>query len=150
MSLALAAAVTTPEGGRIEFRLPAEDKAVLARAAALMNMDLTAFILGKMLPEARAVIENAERLALSERDSLRVLALLENPPAPNEKLRRAARAFSSQVEPLGGSENAIKAGAFSSQVEPLGGSENAIKKRSGARPANTGERARSRVARKVT
>ena len=63
---------------------------MLARAAALMNMDLTAFILGKMLPEARTVIENAERLALSERDSLRVLALLENPPATNEKLRRAA------------------------------------------------------------
>ncbi|MFN9093572.1 MAG: DUF1778 domain-containing protein [Alphaproteobacteria bacterium] len=91
MSLAFAAAVTAPEGGRIEFRLPAEDKAMLARAAALMNMDLTAFILGKMLPEARAVIENAERLALSERDSLRVLALLENPPAPNEKLRRASQ-----------------------------------------------------------
>ena len=91
MSLALAAAVTTPEGGRIEFRLPAEEKAMLARAAALMNMDLTSFILGKMLPEARAVIENAERLALSERDSLRVLALLENPPAPNEKLRRASQ-----------------------------------------------------------
>ncbi|MCA3348954.1 MAG: DUF1778 domain-containing protein [Roseomonas sp.] len=91
MSLALAAAVTTPEGGRIEFRLPAEEKAMLARAAALMNMDLTAFILGKMLPEARAVIENAERLALSERDSLRVLALLENPPAPNERLLRASK-----------------------------------------------------------
>ena len=92
MSLALAAAVTTPEGGRIEFRLPAEEKAMLARAAALMNMDLTTFILRKMLPEARAVIENAERLALSERDSLRVLALLENPPPPTEKLRRAAKA----------------------------------------------------------
>jgi uncharacterized protein (DUF1778 family) len=91
MSLALAAAVTAPEGGRIEFRLPAEEKAMLARAAALQNMDLTAFILRKMLPEARAVIENAERLALSERDSLRVLALLENPPAPNEKLRRASQ-----------------------------------------------------------
>jgi uncharacterized protein (DUF1778 family) len=36
------------------------------------------------------VIENAERLALSERDSLRVLALLEAPPAPTDKLRRAA------------------------------------------------------------
>ena len=91
MSPALAATSTAPEGSRIEFRLPAEEKAMLARAAALMNMDLTAFILGKMLPEARAVIENAERLALSERDSLRVLALLENPPAPSEKLRRAAR-----------------------------------------------------------
>jgi len=91
MSLAPAPAVTAPEGGRIEFRLPAEEKAMLARAAALMNMDLTGFILSKMLPEARAVIQNAERLALSERDSLRVLALLENPPAPSEKLRRAAR-----------------------------------------------------------
>lgn len=91
MSSAFAPAVTAPEGGRIEFRLPAEEKAMLARAAALMNMDLTAFILGKMLPEARAVIENAERLALSERDSLRVLALLENPPALNEKLRRAGQ-----------------------------------------------------------
>ncbi|MCE2759820.1 MAG: DUF1778 domain-containing protein [Acetobacteraceae bacterium] len=67
MSLAFAPAVTAPEGGRIEFRLPA-------------------------VPEARAVIENAERLALSERDSLRVLALLENPPPPTEKLRRAAKA----------------------------------------------------------
>ena len=91
MPLSLASAVTAPEGGRIEFRLPAEEKAMLARAAALMNMDLTTFILRKMLPEARAVIENAERLALSERDSLRVLALLENPPAPNEKLRRASK-----------------------------------------------------------
>ena len=91
MSSASAPAVTAPEGGRIEFRLPAEEKAMLARAAALMNMDLTTFILRKMLPEARAVIENAERLALSERDSLRVLALLENPPAPNEKLRRASK-----------------------------------------------------------
>ena len=131
MSVSLSSFVTAPEGGRIEFRLPAEEKAMLARAAALMNMDLTAFILGKMLPEARTVIENAERLALSERDSLRVLALLENPPAPTDKLRRAARAFSSQVESLGGSENAIK-------------------QRLGASPVNEGERARSKVARNIT
>jgi hypothetical protein len=113
-------------------------------------MDLTAFILRKMLPEARAVIENAERQALSERDSLRVLALLENPPAPTDKLRRAAGAFSSQVESLGGSENAIKLGAFSGQVESLCGSENAIKQRLGASPVNEGERARSKVARNIT
>jgi uncharacterized protein (DUF1778 family) len=131
MSVSSSSFVTAPEGSRIEFRLPAEEKAMLARAAALMNMDLTAFILRKMLPEARAVIENAERLALSERDSLRVLALLENPPAPTDKLRRAARAFSSQVESLGGSENAIK-------------------QRLGASPVNEGERARSKVARNIT
>jgi len=33
------------------------------------------------------------RVKLSRRDSLRVLDLLENPPAPNAKLRRAARAM---------------------------------------------------------
>lgn len=88
--MSLAPAATAPERGRIEFRLSADEKAMLARAAALMNMDLTTFILRKMLPEARAVIESAERLALSDRDSLRVLALLETPPAPTDKLRRAA------------------------------------------------------------
>jgi len=40
---------------------------------------------------AREVIEEAERLELSERDSLRVLELLENPPKPNAKLLRAAK-----------------------------------------------------------
>jgi hypothetical protein len=39
----------------------------------------------------RAVIQEAEHLELSERDSLRVLALLENPPKPNPKLLAAAK-----------------------------------------------------------
>jgi uncharacterized protein (DUF1778 family) len=41
------------------------------------------------LREAKAVIEESERIVLSERDSLLVLNLLENPPAPNAKLRAA-------------------------------------------------------------
>ena len=40
-------------------------------------------------PDDRATLTRA---ALSERDSLRVLALLENPPAANDRLVRAARA----------------------------------------------------------
>ena len=43
------------------------------------------------LREADAVIEAAETLALSARDSARVLALLNNPPAPNPRLLAAAR-----------------------------------------------------------
>jgi uncharacterized protein (DUF1778 family) len=35
-------------------------------------------------------MEHAERLALSERDSMRVLDALENPPPPNKKLLAAA------------------------------------------------------------
>lgn len=39
---------------------------------------------------AKDVIDRAERAELSERDSLRVLDVLENPPAPNSKLLAAA------------------------------------------------------------
>ena len=80
------------EGSRIELRIKPEEKALIARAAALEHVDLTGFILRKVLPDARSVVERAERLTLSERDSLKVLDLLENPPKPTAKLKRAARA----------------------------------------------------------
>ncbi len=80
------------ENGRVELRLKPEDKAVLARAAALERLDLTSFILRAALPRAKAVITESEKLRLSERDSLRVLDLLENPPAPPARLVRAAKA----------------------------------------------------------
>ena len=44
------------------------------------------------LPHAETDIAEAERLMLSERDSLRVLDLLENPPAAHDRLVRAANA----------------------------------------------------------
>ncbi len=79
------------EGNRIELRIKPEEKALLARAAALEHVDLTSFILRKVLPEARAVVDRSERVTLSERDSLKVLDLLENPPKPTGRLRRAAK-----------------------------------------------------------
>jgi uncharacterized protein (DUF1778 family) len=39
--------------------------------------------------EGKAVIEESERIVLSHRDTLLVLNLLENPPAPNIRLRAA-------------------------------------------------------------
>ncbi len=80
------------ETGRIELRLRPEDKATLTRAASLRRLDLTGYILGAVLPKATAEIAEAERLTLSARDSLRVLELLENPPAAPDRLVRAAKA----------------------------------------------------------
>jgi uncharacterized protein (DUF1778 family) len=77
----------------MSLRIPAEEKAILLRAAALRRTDLTDFVRQCSLSAARAVIREAERLDLSERDSRRVLALLENPPKPNAKLLAAARAL---------------------------------------------------------
>ena len=53
--------------------------------------DITDFV--HALRGTKAVIEQADHVRLSERDSLRVLDLLENPPAPNIKLLAAARAL---------------------------------------------------------
>jgi uncharacterized protein (DUF1778 family) len=82
------------QNGRIELRLKPEDKATLTRAAALKRVDLTGYILRSVMPQAEADIHESERVTLTERDSRRVLELLENPPAPNEKLLRAARSIS--------------------------------------------------------
>jgi uncharacterized protein (DUF1778 family) len=77
----------------MSLRVGAEEKATLLRAVALKHTDLTGFVLHHALRAAKAVIEEAEQLRLSERDSLRVLELLENPPAPNAKLLAAAKAL---------------------------------------------------------
>ena len=78
---------------RMNLRLRPEQKATLVRAAALRNTDLTDFVLQPALREAAAIIEAADHLKLSERDSLLVLELLENPPPANAKLRAAALAM---------------------------------------------------------
>jgi uncharacterized protein (DUF1778 family) len=80
------------DSGRIELRLRPEDKATLTRAATLKRLDLTGYILRNVLPQAKADIRKAEQLKLSERDSLRVLELLENPPSAPARLVRAAKA----------------------------------------------------------
>ena len=80
------------DNGRIELRLRPEDKAILARAAALEQLDLTSFILHAAMPRAQKVIMESEKLKLSERDSLLVLDLLEHPPEPSARLIAAAKA----------------------------------------------------------
>ncbi|HET6881414.1 MAG TPA: DUF1778 domain-containing protein [Pirellulales bacterium] len=78
---------------RVGLRIRAADKAVIMRAVAMTQTDMTDFILRAALREARSVIEEHERVKLTRRDSLLVLELLEKPPAPNAKLRKAARAM---------------------------------------------------------
>ena len=81
------------DNSRMSLRIPAEEKAILLRAAALRHTDLTDFVRQQSLRAARAVIQKAEHLELSERDSLRVLAALENPSKPNTKLLAAAKSL---------------------------------------------------------
>jgi uncharacterized protein (DUF1778 family) len=81
------------DNNRVALRVRAADKALIMRAVALAQTDMTTFILRTVLREAQLVIEENERVKLTERDSLLVMKLLENPPAPNAKLRKAAHAM---------------------------------------------------------
>lgn len=85
--------VAVENNSRVALRIRPSDKARIMRAVALENTDLTDFILRNALLAADAIIEQAEHVMLSERDSVRVLELLENPPAPNARLIAAARAL---------------------------------------------------------
>lgn len=78
---------------RMSLRIAATAKAKLLRAAMLRNTDLTNFVTQSALREAEAVIAEAEAVEVSERDYLRILNLLENPPKPNAKLRAAVAAL---------------------------------------------------------
>jgi len=76
---------------RIELRATKEEKRILATAAAHERLDVTSFIMRTVLPTAREVVDRAERLVLSQRDTVRVLELLEHPPKPTAALMAAAR-----------------------------------------------------------
>ena len=78
---------------RMNLRLRPEHKATLVRAAALRHTDLTDFVLQPALREAQSVIEQSERIVLSERDSLLVLRVLEDPPPSNARLKSAIAAM---------------------------------------------------------
>ena len=90
-------ASAAPREERIELRATREEKRLLTAAAAHERLDMTSFIMRNALPAARHAVDRAERIVLSERDSERVLALLENPPEPTPALMEAARRRSARA-----------------------------------------------------
>ena len=76
---------------RLEARVSREQKDLLERAAALEGRSLTDFVVASAQAAALETIQRHEVIALTARDSLAFTLALANPPAPNERLRAAAR-----------------------------------------------------------
>src|SRR5216684_2258469 len=76
---------------RIELRATKEEKRILATAAAYERLDVTSFIMRNVLPAAREVVERAERIVLSERDTVRVLGLYSISPGSIDFARVPAK-----------------------------------------------------------
>jgi len=83
--------VSVETSDRFTMQIPPMQKARLVRAASLEQTTLKDFMLRNALDAAEQVIERAERIALSERDTQKVLDLLDNPREPNARLVAALK-----------------------------------------------------------
>jgi uncharacterized protein (DUF1778 family) len=85
-----AKAALRPAGrARVTARVPKNVQARLEEAADLVGATVNQFVLQAALKEADQIIERERVIRLSKRDAMRMLELLDNPPRPNAKLRRA-------------------------------------------------------------
>src|SRR5947199_9966567 len=83
--------VSVESNPRFTMEIPPMEKARLVRAASIEHTTLKDFMLRNALNAAEQVIDRAERITLSERDTRKVLALLDNPREPNARLVAALK-----------------------------------------------------------
>ncbi|MCE0801382.1 DUF1778 domain-containing protein [Buttiauxella sp. A2-C1_F] len=76
---------------RIDLRLTDDDKSLIEEAAAMSNQTITQFMVASASERAAQVIEQHRRLVLNEESWDLVMEALSNPPAPNARLKSAAK-----------------------------------------------------------
>jgi uncharacterized protein (DUF1778 family) len=82
---------------RLGFRVDAETKGLVERAAALERRSLTDFCLTALTEATRETITRYESLVLSERDRAAFFDALIHAPKANARLRRAFRSAEERV-----------------------------------------------------
>ncbi|MGQ0662308.1 MAG: type II toxin-antitoxin system TacA family antitoxin [Pseudomonadota bacterium] len=82
---------------RLGFRVDDQTKALVERAAQLERRKMTDFCVTVLTEAARKTIEWHETIVLSDRDREVFFETLINPPAPNERLKRAFKAYRRRV-----------------------------------------------------
>jgi uncharacterized protein (DUF1778 family) len=85
----LTMSLTPEQRGRITARVPQNVQDTLQQAADLQGATLNQFVVQAALTEARRVIERDRVIQLSSDDAAFLLDLLEKPPAPNARLKKA-------------------------------------------------------------
>jgi uncharacterized protein (DUF1778 family) len=87
-------ATYTPKKSRFEARITEEQKALFLKAAAYRGYrTLTEFVISSAQEKADAIVREHEILQLTKEDRQIFVEALLHPPAPNEKLRRAAERY---------------------------------------------------------
>ncbi|HZB87625.1 MAG TPA: DUF1778 domain-containing protein [Terracidiphilus sp.] len=84
-------------GTRLGFRVDADTKKLVMRAAALERRSITDFCLTALADATHTTIARHESLVLSARDREVFFNALIHPPRPNARLRRAFKAADDNV-----------------------------------------------------
>ncbi len=87
----------TITGKRITTRITDHVQTTLQAAADLVGATLNQFVVQAALEKAQRVIESETTMVLSRQESLRLLELIENPPARNEKFLLAQARYQSTM-----------------------------------------------------
>ena len=83
----------TGRGARLEARVSTTQKNLFQQAAALSGRTLSEFVVDSAQQAAARVIEAHETIRLTRAEQEAFVTALLEPPAPNERLQRAARAY---------------------------------------------------------
>ncbi|EHM5632424.1 TPA: DUF1778 domain-containing protein [Citrobacter freundii] len=75
---------------RIDLRLNEDDKHMIEEAAAMTNQSISQFMVSTASERAAEVIDQHRRMLLNEESWNLVMDAITNPPAPNDRLKRAA------------------------------------------------------------
>ena len=82
---------------RFNFRLPADIKERIEKAAIVSGLTVTDFAINALANTADEVLEKHHNRILSDRDRDIFLDMLENPPEPNEALLAAVQEYRKRV-----------------------------------------------------
>ncbi|MTV41232.1 type II toxin-antitoxin system TacA family antitoxin [Duganella radicis] len=84
--------MATTSTARLDLRLETREKDRITKAAALRGMAVSAFVRDAVLREADTTIAAEGVATLSEQESRRFLAALDEPFRPNDRLKKAMKA----------------------------------------------------------
>ena len=88
----------TTDAARLNVRLPTEIKKRVENAALVSGITVTDFAISALANSADEVLEQHLTRKMSNRDRHLFLAMLENPPEPNEALCKAAKNYKKQIK----------------------------------------------------
>jgi uncharacterized protein (DUF1778 family) len=93
---------------RIALRTSQKERERLSEAAIFTGMTLSCFLRQAALEKSDEVLKNRDNITLSDRDRDLFLNALENPPKPNERLKKAFKNYENKKNGINTSRPSTK------------------------------------------